>query len=205
MIIKVATAKKLSSPALYCSLDTIRSSLSSEMAFESMTSIALLTELIKREGFDGVSKLMSTLSPILRSEVTEVTVQVTEKRKPGRPRLTDEEKAARKAAREAAKAQASESDSESAVQVTEKRKPGRPRLTDEEKAARKAAREAAKAQASESDSESAVQVTEKRKPGRPRLTDEEKAARKAAREAAKRLLASLPDAELVHPDAANDQ
>ena len=59
-----------------------------------------------------------------------------EKRGRGRPKLSDEEKLARKLAREAARKEAGE--------TTEKRGRGRPKLSEEEKAARKVARQEAK-------------------------------------------------------------
>jgi hypothetical protein len=59
-----------------------------------------------------------------------------EKRGRGRPKLSDEEKLARKLAREASRKEAGE--------TTEKRGRGRPKLSEEEKAARKVARQEAK-------------------------------------------------------------
>jgi hypothetical protein len=123
-----------------------------------------------------------------------------EKRPRGRPKLSDEEKAARKAQREEAKATIAPSSVVAvdapliaskpslsmkpaptvSITLTEKRPRGRPKLSDEEKAARKAAREAQR-ETSGSDSD----ATMKRGPGRPPLSAEEKARRQAEREARK--------------------
>lgn len=144
----------------------------------------------------------------IASRITTLSAPITsiapEKRGRGRPKLSDEEKAVRKAQREASKLTSTSSSSSSmdapliaskpslqkpapvssfvvptvaGLIAPEKRGRGRPKLSEEEKLARKLAREAARTEAGE--------TTEKRGRGRPKLSEEEKAERKVARQEAK--------------------
>jgi hypothetical protein len=157
-----------------------------------MTTVSLLNELIKREGVEGVIELLSLMKPS-RTEVVPTTdapkAKAETKRKPGRPRLTEEEKAQRKAVRAAAKP-ASDSDTEShdttalAAPVAETVAPVTETVAPVAETAVPVILKPGESMFF-GDLPTFNTAAPKRKPGRPRLTDEEKAKRKAARVAAK--------------------
>jgi len=149
------------------------------------------------------------------SEAAAEAVSEGSVKKAGRPKMTDEQKAAAKAKRAAAKAaEAAEPVSEpEAVSDGSARKAGRPKMSPEQKEAAKAKRDAAKAAeaaaaepvsepeavsegsvkkagrpkmaAASDDAAASSDASQPRKAGRPKMTDEQKAAAKAKRDAAK--------------------